>query len=74
VKRKLASVLLCLLFGLTATAAIAAEDDATATTADSSAATGEPAAVTEESTDTAGVEPSTSDGTIAATPAETDTK
>jgi hypothetical protein len=74
VKRKLASVLLCLLFGLVTTAAIAAEDDATATTADSTAATSEPAAATEEATDTAAVAGSTSDGTIAATPAETDSK
>ena len=73
VKRKLASVLVSLVFGWLTTAAIA-EDDTT-TTADSSTATSEPAAVTEEATtDTVATETSTSDGTIAATPTETDSK
>jgi hypothetical protein len=74
VKRKLASVLVSLVFGWLTTAAIA-EDDTTTTTADSSTATSEPAAVTEEATtDTVATETSTSDGTIAATPTETDSK
>jgi hypothetical protein len=72
VKRKLASVLVALAFGWLSTAAFA-EEESTATSADSSTATSEPAAATEESTDTATVDTSTSDGTIAATPAETGT-
>jgi hypothetical protein len=70
-KRKLASVLVALAFGWLSTAAFAEEE--TATSADPSAAASEPAAATQESTDTATVDTSTSDGTIAATPAETGT-
>jgi hypothetical protein len=74
VKRKLASVLVALVFGWLTTVAIA-EDDTSATSADSSATTSEPAtATTDQSTDTATVGTSTSDGTIAASPTETDAK
>jgi hypothetical protein len=73
VKRKLASVLVSLVFGWLTTAAIA-EDDTTAASADSSASTNEPAAVTDQSTDTATIDTSSSDGTIAASPTETDAK
>jgi hypothetical protein len=74
VKRKLASVLVSLVFGWLATAAMA-EDDATATTADSSSSTSEPATATtdQSSNDTASVDTSTSDGTIAASPTDTAT-
>jgi hypothetical protein len=73
VNRKLASVLVSLLFGWLATVAIA-EDDTTAPATDSSAAMSEPAAATEESTDAATADMSTSDGTISATPAESEAK
>jgi hypothetical protein len=72
VKRKLASVLVSLVFGWLTTAAIA-EDDATATSADSSTVN-EPAAVTDQATDTAAMGTSTGDETIAASPAETEVK
>jgi hypothetical protein len=72
VKRKLASVLVSLVFGWLTTAAIA-QDDTTAATDDSSASTSEPAAEAEQSTDTATVDTSTSDGTITASPTETET-
>jgi hypothetical protein len=74
VKRKLASILVSLVFGWLTTVAIA-EDDTSATSADSSATTSEPAtATTDQSTDTATVGTSTNDGTIAASPTETDAK
>jgi hypothetical protein len=73
VKQKLASVLLSLVVGCLTTAAIA-EDDTTAASADSSASTSEPAPVTDPSTDTATIDTSTNDGTIAASPAESDAK
>ena len=69
-KRKLASVLVSLVFGWVTTTALA-EDDKSAASADSSAS--EPADVTEQSTDTATMDTSTSDGTIAASPTETET-
>jgi hypothetical protein len=76
VKRKLASVLVSLLFGWLTTAAIA-DDDTKSASSDSSQATSEPAAP-EQSTDTTTaadtVTDSTSDGTVAASPAETDSK
>ena len=68
-KRKLASVLVSLVFGWLTTAAIAEED----TTATSSAGAAEPA-VTEQVTETATMDTSASDDTIAASPAEVDTK
>ncbi len=70
-KRKLASVLVSLTFGWLATTAIADDEKAEAS-ADSSTSMSEPAAVTEESTDSAAIDSSTNDGTIAATPAETE--
>lgn len=76
-KRKLASVLVSLIFGWLATAAFAEDDTTATTTADLSSSTSEPAtAATDQSTDTATVDTSTSDGTIAASPtdAATDTK
>ena len=71
-KRKLASVLVSLVFGWLTTAAIA-EDDTTAASADSSTAMSEPTA-TDQSTEPAAVDTPTSDGTVAAAPAETDSK
>jgi hypothetical protein len=73
VNRKLASVLVSLVFGWLTTAAIAA-DDTTAPTADTPATTTEPAAATEATTETATTDTSTSDGTIAVAPAETESK
>ncbi len=69
--RKLALVLVSLVFGCLTTAAIA-EDDTTAASADSSASTSEPAAVTDQSAEPALMDTSTNDGTIAASPAETE--
>jgi hypothetical protein len=73
VKRKLASVLLSLVVGCLTTSAIA-EDDTTAASAGSSASTSESAPTTDPSTDTATIDSSTSDGTMAASPAESDAK
>ena len=70
-KRKLASVLVSLVFGWVTTTALA-EDDTSAASADSSASASDPADVTEQSTDTATMDTSTSDGTIAASPTETE--
>ena len=70
-KRKLASVLVSLAFGWLATAAIADDEKAEAS-ADSPAGMSEPAAATEESTDSATIDSSSNDGSIAATPAETE--
>ena len=67
--RKLASVLVSLVFGWVATTALAG-DDTSAASADSSASASEPAVIIEQSTDTATMDTSTSDGTIAASPTE----
>ncbi|HKB82036.1 MAG TPA: hypothetical protein VKD04_02395 [Burkholderiales bacterium] len=72
-KLKLASVLVCLIFGSLTTAAIA-EDDTRTTATDSSATASEPATATEQSGDTATIGTSTSDGTLSASPTETDSK
>lgn len=72
-KRKLASVLVSLVFGWLTTAAMA-EDDTTTTAADSSAITSEPATAMDQATDAVPAADSASDGTVAAAPAETDSK
>ena len=72
-KRKLASVLVSLVFGWLATAALAG-DETTSGSADTSTAASEPATPTDPSADTAGTDSSTADGTIGASPTETDAK
>ena len=70
-KRKLAALLVSALLGWLCTVAIA-DDETPAVPADSSADTTEPAAATDTSAD-ANTD-SVSDGTTAATPAETESK
>jgi hypothetical protein len=76
VKRKLASVLVSLLFEWLTTTAIADEDTKSASP-DSSAAMSETAAPEQPTDTTSTADPvtdSTSDGSVAASPAETDSK
>lgn len=71
-KKKLASVLVSLALGWLTTAAIAEEE--VAVSADTSATTSEPAAVTDEATEPAAMDTSTTDGTISASPTESEAK
>lgn len=71
VKRKIASILLSLVFGWLTTAALAEEESTTA--ADTTATASDTASPAEATTDTA-MDTSTSDGTVAAAPAESDSK
>jgi len=72
VKRKIASILISLVFGWLTTTAMAEEENTTPS--DSTAATSEPATPAESTTETASSDAPASDGTIAATPAESDSK